>query len=81
MVMASLLRDQRIDDFDVIAIQEPWKNPYTATTHHPAKDSFTSATPRDIRKARQGSASLSTKRSTKHDGALKSEPETCAPSS
>jgi hypothetical protein len=38
MVMASLLRDPEIDDFDIIAIQEPWTNPYTATTHHPAKD-------------------------------------------
>ena len=40
MVMASLLRDSNIHEFDVIAIQEPWKNPYTATTHHPAKDKF-----------------------------------------
>lgn len=40
MVMASLLRDPGIDDFDIIAIQEPWRNPYTATTHHPAKDRF-----------------------------------------
>jgi exonuclease III len=40
MVMASLLRDPGTYDFDIIAIQEPWKNPYTATTHHPAKDRF-----------------------------------------
>jgi hypothetical protein len=40
MVMASLLRDPGTYDFDIIAIQEPWKNPYTATTHHPAKDTF-----------------------------------------
>jgi hypothetical protein len=40
MVMASLLRNLGIDDFDLIAIQEPWKNPYTATTHHPIKDRF-----------------------------------------
>ena len=40
MVMASLLRDPGIHDFDIIAIQEPWKNPYTATTHHPAKNRF-----------------------------------------
>jgi hypothetical protein len=38
MVMASLLRDPGTYNFDIIAIQEPWKNPYTATTHHPAKD-------------------------------------------
>jgi hypothetical protein len=40
MVMVSLLRDPEIYDFDIIAIQEPWRNPYTATTHHPAKDRF-----------------------------------------
>jgi hypothetical protein len=40
MVIASLLRDLEIDDFDIIAIQEPWTNPYTATTYHPAKDRF-----------------------------------------
>ena len=40
MVMASLLRDPGTYDFDIIGIQEPWKNPYTATTHHPAKDRF-----------------------------------------
>ncbi len=40
IVMASLLRDPQIDNFDIIAIQEPWKNPYTATTHHPAKNKF-----------------------------------------
>ncbi|EUC27476.1 hypothetical protein COCCADRAFT_111608, partial [Bipolaris zeicola 26-R-13] len=38
--MASLLRDPGIYDFDIIAIQEPWKNPYTTTTHHPAKNKF-----------------------------------------
>ncbi|KAF5845853.1 hypothetical protein GGP41_009627 [Bipolaris sorokiniana] len=40
MVMASLLRDPGIYDFDIIAIQEPWKNPYATTTHHPAKNKF-----------------------------------------
>nr|XP_036581842.1 zinc knuckle [Colletotrichum truncatum]KAF6790285.1 zinc knuckle [Colletotrichum truncatum] len=39
-VMATLLRDPRIDKYDIIAIQEPWKNPFNATTHHPAKDRF-----------------------------------------
>ncbi|KAI0570491.1 RNase-H domain containing protein [Pyrenophora tritici-repentis] len=38
--MASLLRDPGIYDFDIIAIQEPWKNPYATTTHHPAKNKF-----------------------------------------
>jgi hypothetical protein len=40
IVMASLLRDLGIYDFDIIAVQELWKNPYTATTHYPAKDKF-----------------------------------------
>ena len=39
-VMASLLWDPRIHEFDILAIQEPWRNPFTATTHHLAKDKF-----------------------------------------
>ena len=39
-VMAGLLRDERILEFDILAIQEPWKNPFMNTTHHPAKDRF-----------------------------------------
>jgi hypothetical protein len=39
-VMATLLRDPRVHEYDVLAIQEPWWNPYAATTHHPAKDIF-----------------------------------------
>ncbi|KDN71155.1 putative zinc knuckle, partial [Colletotrichum sublineola] len=38
--MATLLRDPNIDKYDIIAIQEPWRNPFNATTHHPAKDRF-----------------------------------------
>ena len=40
MVMASLLRDPKTHEYDILAIQEPWRNPFMATTHHPAKDSF-----------------------------------------
>ncbi|KAL5371116.1 hypothetical protein PMIN02_013118 [Paraphaeosphaeria minitans] len=40
MVMASLLRDPKTHEYDILAIQEPWKNPFMATTHHPAKDVF-----------------------------------------
>ncbi|KAJ5710399.1 hypothetical protein N7488_004555 [Penicillium malachiteum] len=36
--MAQFLRDPDVLRADVIAIQEPWKNPYQNTTHHPAKD-------------------------------------------
>lgn len=30
--MISLLADSRLQDYDIIAIQEPWKNPFGATT-------------------------------------------------
>jgi hypothetical protein len=40
MVMATMLRDPRIHEYDILAIQEPWRNPFAATTHHPAKDVF-----------------------------------------
>jgi exonuclease III len=39
-VMATLLRDPRVMEYDILAIQEPWKNPFMSTTHHPAKDRF-----------------------------------------
>lgn len=46
-VMATLLRDERIKEFDILAIQEPWRNPYISTTHHPAqKIYFTYVTPK-----------------------------------
>jgi hypothetical protein len=38
--MATLLRGPQVHEYDILAIQEPWKNPFTATTHHPAKDAF-----------------------------------------
>ena len=40
MVMASMLRDPRIHEYDILAIQEPWRNPFAATTHHPSKRVF-----------------------------------------
>lgn len=39
-VMAPLLRGPTVADYDVLAIQEPWKNPFMSTTHHPAKGIF-----------------------------------------
>ena len=39
-VMATLLRDPRVMDYDILAIQEPWRNPFMSTTHHPAKAQF-----------------------------------------
>ncbi|KAJ5901433.1 hypothetical protein N7504_007427 [Penicillium tannophilum] len=35
--MAQFLRDPAVLNADIIAIQEPWINPYNDTTHHPAK--------------------------------------------
>lgn len=39
-VMATFLCDPRINDYDIIAIQELWRNPFSTTTHHLAKDQF-----------------------------------------
>lgn len=36
--MAQFLRDPAVLQADIIAIQEPWKNPYKDDTHHPAKE-------------------------------------------
>ncbi|KAJ3553580.1 hypothetical protein NPX13_g10857 [Xylaria arbuscula] len=36
-VMATMLRDPKVLDFDILAVQEPWRNPFQATTHHPAE--------------------------------------------
>ena len=40
VVLASLFQDPRVLEYDVLAIQEPWRNPFTATTYHPLKSSF-----------------------------------------
>ena len=39
-VMAPLLADPRTHEFDIIAIQEPWKNPHIETTYCPARSPF-----------------------------------------
>jgi hypothetical protein len=39
-VMAGLLADERALEYDIIAIQEPWRNPFYHTTYHPVKDRF-----------------------------------------
>ena len=38
--MPLLLRDPYIKSYDILAIQEQWRNNFTPTTHHPLKDSF-----------------------------------------
>jgi hypothetical protein len=35
-VMAIFLWDPKVRQADIIAIQEPWNNPYSDTTYHPA---------------------------------------------
>lgn len=38
--MIPLFEDQRVQDVDILAIQEPWRNPAQATTYHPLKGIF-----------------------------------------
>lgn len=44
-VMAALLRDPATWEYDILAIQEPWHNPYSFSTHNPCKDHFHLAFP------------------------------------
>ncbi len=39
-VMASMLRDPQTWEYDILAIQEPWRNSFNNSTHHPCKDRF-----------------------------------------
>ncbi|KAJ3453607.1 hypothetical protein MRS44_017854 [Fusarium solani] len=39
-VMASLFQDNRTLEYDILAIQEPWRNPVIATSYHPLKSHF-----------------------------------------
>jgi len=40
VVMASLFQDSKILDYDILAIQEPWRNSFIATSYHPLKEHF-----------------------------------------
>jgi hypothetical protein len=51
VVMATLLRDPRIQEYDVLALQEPWRNPLIPTTHNPIAHSFYICFPSDSREA------------------------------
>ncbi len=44
--MSSLLKDPYIKSYDILAIQESWRNNFTPTTHHLLKDSFRLYDPR-----------------------------------
>ncbi|KFY28958.1 hypothetical protein V491_00241 [Pseudogymnoascus sp. VKM F-3775] len=40
VVLASLFQDPRILEYNVLAIQEPWRNPFIATSYNPLKAHF-----------------------------------------
>jgi len=48
-VIASFLQDPKVLEYDIIAIQEPWRNPYTATTHNPIAQQYHLIFPKDTR--------------------------------
>lgn len=50
-VMATLLRDPKIQEYDILALQEPWRNPFTSTTHNPISHSFHLCFPKDTKEA------------------------------
>ena len=50
-VMATLLRDPKIHDYDILAFQEPWRNSFISTTHNPISHSFHLCFPKDSRDA------------------------------
>ncbi|PQE23329.1 reverse transcriptase protein [Rutstroemia sp. NJR-2017a BBW] len=49
--MATLLRDPKIQEYDILALQEPWRNPFTSTTHNPISHSFHLCFPKDSKEA------------------------------
>jgi hypothetical protein len=51
IVMATLLRDPNILEYDILAIQGPWRNPFMSTIHNPIAASFHLAFPKDTREA------------------------------
>jgi hypothetical protein len=38
--MASFLRDPKVLEYDILAIQEPWRNQHMATTHNPVAQKY-----------------------------------------
>ncbi|EJP61115.1 pol-like protein [Beauveria bassiana ARSEF 2860] len=40
VVLASLFQNRRIAEYDIIAIQEPWRNHFINTSYHPLKTHF-----------------------------------------
>lgn len=48
-VMASFLRDPKVLEYDIIAIQEPWRHPFLATTHNPIAQRYHLLFPSDTK--------------------------------
>jgi hypothetical protein len=48
-IIARLLRDPKIQEYDILALQEPWRNPFIPTTHNPISHSFHLYFPKDNR--------------------------------
>lgn len=48
-VMATLLRDPKIQNHDILALQEPWRNPFISTTHNLISSSFHLCFPKDCK--------------------------------
>ena len=40
VVLASLFQNSKTLEYDILAIQEPWRNPFIATSYHPLKSHF-----------------------------------------
>jgi hypothetical protein len=40
VILASLFQDPRVLEYDILVIQEPWRNPFIATSYHPLKAHF-----------------------------------------
>lgn len=40
VALASLFQNSNVLEYDVLAIQEPWRNPFMATSYHPLKTYF-----------------------------------------
>jgi hypothetical protein len=77
VVMATLLRDPRIQEYDVLALQEPWRNPFIPTTHNPIAHSFHVCLPNDSREAPARVCLFVNKRIDQTGGDLQNTHETC----
>jgi exonuclease III len=50
-VIATLLRDPKIQEYDILALQEPWRNLFTSTTYNPISHSFHLCFPKDSKES------------------------------